>query len=104
METAEAASTVSYRSPKPLLRSDIDRGSGFGGLRDRGILNKISTTLLIHRKVVLCTKLHLKKFCFRGLIETAESFVTPRNIGSQFLERDTIAKTNTYVNIAYLQL
>jgi hypothetical protein len=55
------ASAVSYRQPKPLLRSDRDRGSGFGGLIE--------------------TEESLKKFqhhiergsCFRGLIETAES-------------------------------
>jgi hypothetical protein len=66
-------SAVWYRPPLPR--------SG----RDRWILKKNSTALFIHRKVVFCTKLLLKKFgfsgliyvdcgsSFRGLIETAEA-------------------------------
>jgi hypothetical protein len=69
IETAEAASAVSYRLPKPLPRSHIDRGSGFGGLIEIGeSLKKFQQTLFIHRKVVFCTKLCLKKFGFCGLI------------------------------------
>jgi hypothetical protein len=37
----------------------------------------------------------------RNLYDTAEAF-SKTIIGSQFLEMDTIAKTNTYVSITYL--
>jgi hypothetical protein len=45
-----------------LRRSNKDRGSNFRGLIETAeSLKKISTTLFIHRKVVFCTKLCLKK-------------------------------------------
>jgi hypothetical protein len=86
------ASAVSIRLRMPLPRFQWDRGSGFLGFNqtveaasmrpqkrlrrfqwDCGILKKISTTLILHRKVDFRTKLSLKKFDFHGLHETAEA-------------------------------
>jgi hypothetical protein len=57
-----------------LPQSDRDRRSSFRSLIETAeSLKKFSTTLFIHRKVVFCTKLCLKKFGFHSLIETAEA-------------------------------
>jgi hypothetical protein len=74
-----SASAVSMRPRKRIPGFQWGRGSGFGGFNKteessyRGILNKISTTLFLHRKVVFSTKLRKKKFGFRGLVETVEA-------------------------------
>jgi hypothetical protein len=69
---AKAVSNMASNSPR---KSKIIVGNVWlpRSHRDSGILKKISTTFFIHGKVVFCTKLRLKKFGFRGLIETAEA-------------------------------
>jgi hypothetical protein len=89
-KTAEAGSAVSIRLHKLPPQFQWDRGSSFGGfietaeaaivvsmrmwMRPRNPLKIPSATLFFLRKVVFIIKLCLKKFCFCGLIETAEAY------------------------------
>jgi hypothetical protein len=88
-ETAEAASAVSMRPHKVLPQFQWDRGSWFGGfiettdvafvvsmrtwMRPRNPLKNFSN-IIFPQKGSFHHKLCFKKFCFRGLNETAEAY------------------------------
>jgi hypothetical protein len=78
-------------------------------MRQRNSLKNFNSIIFPQKGSFQHKTVSKKKFCFWDLNETAESFdieeaFAKTIIGSQFCQRDTIAKTNTHVNITYLKL